>query len=270
SSEFPASSALRSAFAIALRSVFSMSRAMRFFVKRSVCSASSARCPRIKSITSRAFCGETRTNRVSAVPCICPSVCVGVAIVYPLSLCRSSAGSGWSGSPRSRRSGSPFERCLDGVALERPRGRKFAKLVAYHLFGDVNGDKLLPVVHGDRVSHHLRQDRRPPRPRLHHFLFVPRIHCFHFFAEMAVDKRPFLKRARHLSLVPLFFYPAQLHPLRAAHLAESEHRPGNAMRNRAKRAHKPSALRVRNLVHNHGPAGAAQAIKNLRRGSEPR
>ena len=39
----PESSALRSALAIALRNTFSMSCAMRFLVKRSVCSASSAR-----------------------------------------------------------------------------------------------------------------------------------------------------------------------------------------------------------------------------------
>src|ERR1700722_9085521 len=57
----------------------------------------------------------------------------------------------------------------------------------------------------------------------------------------------------------LFLHPAQLHPLRAAHLAESPHRSGDAVRLGAERADKPRALRVRNVLDDHRPARTADA-----------
>src|SRR5215470_2635258 len=53
-----------------------------------------------------------------------------------------------------------------------------------------------------------------------------------FFNERAMDS--------------LFLHPAQAAPLGAADFLEAAHRPGNAMRLRAKRADKPRALRIRN------------------------
>jgi len=69
-----------------------------------------------------------------------------------------------------------------------------------------------------------------------------------FFSERAIDS--------------LFLHSAQAAPRRAPHLLESSYRPRNAVRLRAKRAHKPRALRVRNPLHNHRPARLAQLVQN--------
>src|SRR5271154_5775947 len=65
-----------------------------------------------------------------------------------------------------------------------------------------------------------------------------------FFSERAIDS--------------LFLHSAQAAPLRAPHLLETSYRARNAVRLRAKRAHKPRALRVRNAFHNHSPAQLVQ------------
>src|ERR1700730_10814846 len=82
SSGAPASSALRSALAMALRKTFSMCLAARFGVKRSVCSAACAFCPRIRSITNRAFCGDMRTCRARACASIEPACGCSSAMAY--------------------------------------------------------------------------------------------------------------------------------------------------------------------------------------------
>src|SRR5689334_15473721 len=69
-----------------------------------------------------------------------------------------------------------------------------------------------------------------------------------FFSERAIDS--------------LFLHAAQAAPWRAPHLLETPHGPWNAVRLRAKRAHKPRALRVRNPFHNHRPARLAQLVQN--------
>ena len=45
--------------------------------------------------------------------------------------------------------------------------------------------------------------------------------------------------------------------------AESAHRPGDAVRDRAERAHKPGALRVRRFLHTDGPTGLAKPVQHL-------
>src|SRR5579871_336320 len=64
----------------------------------------------------------------------------------------------------------------------------------------------------------------------------------------------------------LFLDPAQFDPLRPAHFPKPTDRTRNAMRLRAERANKARSLRVRNLVHNHGPPRLAQPVHHLRRG----
>src|SRR5260370_1512037 len=74
-----------------------------------------------------------------------------------------------------------------------------------------------------------------------------------FFSERAIDS--------------LFLHSPQAAPWCPPHLLESSYRPGNAVRLRAERAHKPRALRVRNPFHDDRPARFAQLIQNrLRRG----
>src|ERR1700722_18408143 len=63
----------------------------------------------------------------------------------------------------------------------------------------------------------------------------------------------------------LFLHPTLLDPLGAAHFAEPADRPHHTMRNGTERAYKARSLRVRNVVHDHGPAGFAQPKEHLRR-----
>ena len=58
------------------------------------------------------------------------------------------------------------------VTLERARQRELAELVADHLFGDVHRHVLLAVVHGDRQTDEVGQDRRAARPGLDRLLVL--------------------------------------------------------------------------------------------------
>src|SRR5205807_5995995 len=60
------------------------------------------------------------------------------------------------------------------VALELAREAKLTQLVADHVLGDVHGNKFLPVVHRDRMSHHFGDDGRAPRPGAQNFFLVAR------------------------------------------------------------------------------------------------
>src|SRR5438067_7691322 len=107
------------ALAIADCSTFSTVGAIRLLVVRSVVSAAPAFCPRIRSTTRRAFCGEIRMYLASALACM-PSLEI-------LLLCRLRR------LLRSR---------LHRVAFERARGRELAQLVSDHVLGDIHGNKL--------------------------------------------------------------------------------------------------------------------------------
>ena len=65
----------------------------------------------------------------------------------------------------------------------------------------------------------------------------------------------------------LLFHPAAFHPLCAPQFLESAHRPRHAVRYRAKRTYKSSALGIRCFFHRHGPTRFAQPVKHLHRGS---
>src|SRR6476646_9205080 len=116
---------------MAERRTFSMDGAMRLLTARRMWMASPAFWPRIRSITRRAFCGEVRRYRASALACI-------VRLLRQFRrLLRGTRGSSARRASRSR--------CgrLGAVTLEYPGGRKFAQLVAHHVFGDVHRDELL-------------------------------------------------------------------------------------------------------------------------------
>src|SRR5438445_13500117 len=101
-------------------STFSTVGAMRLLVVRSVVIACPACWPRIRSTTSRAFCGETRMYLASAL--------ASMSLSPRLRLRRLSRLLG--SSRRCRR--------LHRVPLELPGGRKLAQLVPHHVLGDVN------------------------------------------------------------------------------------------------------------------------------------
>src|SRR5262249_35143990 len=80
---------------------------------------------------------------------------------------------------------------------ERPRRRELAELVADHLLGDEDGHVLAAVVDRDRVTDHLREDRRAPRPGADHVLLSGRVHRLDTPEQALVDEWPLLRAARH-------------------------------------------------------------------------
>ena len=83
------------------------------------------------------------------------------------------------------------------MALERTRERKFAELVADHVFVDVHRNVLTAVVDGDGQTNEFRKNRRTTRPGLERTLVAARLSGFDLLHEVPVDKRAFLQRARH-------------------------------------------------------------------------
>src|SRR5579864_3849579 len=175
------------ALAMADFSTFSTVGAMRLLVVFSVVIACPACWPRIKSTTSRAFCGETRMYLASALASMSLS---------PRLRLRLRRLSRLLGSSRCCRR-------LHRVPLELPGRRKLAQLVPHHVLGDVNRDELLAVVHGDGVPHELRQDGRAPRPGADHLLFSTGVHLVHLLFEVAVGEWSLFYRASHVLVLRL-------------------------------------------------------------------
>src|SRR6266478_8547156 len=160
--------------------------ATRFFVKANVFRASSTRRPLIRFSTSRAFCGETRMYRASARNSIVPS---------PRPLClrrrwrRRRYGSRSAGY--ARRFSCNLGRRFHRVPLELPGKAEFTQLMPHHVLGHIYRNEFPSVMHGNRMSHHLRNNRRAPRPRPQHFLLVARIHGSHLRRQVRIHERSF-------------------------------------------------------------------------------
>src|SRR5258706_4920076 len=154
-------SATCTAFAMAERSVFSMSRATDFLVKRRMERASAAFFPRIRSRTSPAFWAEVRMYF---------AVAFTSSMAISLGLRSAATGGGGraagAGGGRRRHLGHLLD--LGGVTLEMAGGRELAQLVAHHVLGDVDGDELPAVVDGQGVADHLRGAGGGTPPRLDH------------------------------------------------------------------------------------------------------
>src|SRR5579862_3514812 len=153
-----------SALAIAERRTFSMDGEMLLLVARRIWIASPAFCPRIRSITRRAFCGEVLRYRASALASITISL-------------------------RSRRLRRLLGGSLGRVSLEHPRRRKLAQLVSYHVLGNVHGDELLAVMHGQRMADEIGQNGRAARPGFHHFLLALHVHGLHLLHQVVIHER---------------------------------------------------------------------------------
>src|ERR671935_2627542 len=89
------------------------------------------------------------------------------------------------------------------MTAERPGRRELAELVTDHLLGDEHRHVLAAVVHRDRVSDHLREDRRGPRPGADHPLLVRRVHRLDAAHQPPLDERPLLRAPAHLFSLPL-------------------------------------------------------------------
>src|SRR5215469_6851653 len=169
------------ALAIAECRTFSTAGAIRLLVARSVLMAAPAFRPRIRSTTSRAFCGEIRMYRASAFASMS-------ALSFQQSAFR---------FPFSRRLGGLLRRRLHRMSLECPRGRKFAQLVSHHVFGNVHRNEFLAVMYRDGVPDELGQNRRTARPGAHYLLLVGRAEHRQLGFQMRVGERSLLNRSPH-------------------------------------------------------------------------
>src|SRR2546427_6145312 len=79
------------------------------------------------------------------------------------------------------------------MAAEGARRGELAELVPDHLLGHEHGDVLAAVVDCDRVTDHLREDGRGPRPSADHLLVAGLVHRLNPAQQPLLHERPFLR-----------------------------------------------------------------------------
>src|SRR5690242_9381356 len=264
SSGAPASSALRSALAMALRSTFSMCLAARFGVYFSVSSALCAFCPRIRSITSRAFCGDMRTCRASACASIEPgTICCPCAMAYPFGAGAAGAAAPGAAPPAGATPAAFSSAAFTPWPLNERVGENSPSLCPIICSVTYTGINFLPlctamvcpIISGTIVER---------RDQVFTTFFSLRVfNASTFSRKWPSTNGPFFNER---AMDSLFLHPPQAAPLRAAHFLEPAHRSRNAMRLRAERADKARALRVRNALNDYRPSRLAQLVQHrLRR-----
>ena len=92
---------------------------------------------------------------------------------------------------------------LATVSTELAGGGKLSELVAYHVFGNVNGDELVSVVHCYGVAYEIRADHRSTGPSLYHILLATLVHGENLLLERDSDEGTFLKRTTHIAILLL-------------------------------------------------------------------
>src|SRR5665213_720749 len=95
---------------------------------------------------------------------------------------------------------------LAGMELERPGGCELTQLVTDHRLGDVHRYVFPPIVDGNGVADHVRNDGGATGPRLDDLLVPGRVEDIHLLDEVVVDERTFFQAARHGVAFPLFPY----------------------------------------------------------------
>src|SRR5271163_428162 len=93
------------------------------------------------------------------------------------------------------------------MAMEGSRRREFTQFVTYHVLGAIDWNELVPVMHREGQSNHVRYDHRTARPRADNPLVTGRHRRINFLLQMAVDKRTLLQRAQRCSFNPVFRAP---------------------------------------------------------------
>src|SRR5713101_5815144 len=236
-----------------------MCLAARFGVYFSVCKASCAFCPRIRSITRRAFCGDILTCRASACAsinafCVCTS-----AMTYAFGAAGVAAAAGAAPPPAGANPAAFSSAAFTPWPLKERVGANSPSLcpiicsVTYTgmNFFPLCTAMVCPIMSGTIVE---RRD---------HVLIT--FFSFRVFSPSTFMRRwpstngPFFSER---AIDSLFLHSPQAAPLGPPHLLESPHRSGNTVRLRAERANKPRALRIRNPLHNDRPARFAQLVQN--------
>ena len=75
--------------------------------------------------------------------------------------------------------------------MEGPGQGEFAKLVANHVFSDVNRDELLAVVHRKSQTDEVREDRRTTSPSLDDFPVSTLLRVQDLRFDVIIDVRSF-------------------------------------------------------------------------------
>ena len=71
-------------------------------------------------------------------------------------------------------------------------GSKLTESVSYHIFCNIYRYVLAAVIYRDRVSYHLRKDRRRSGPGLYDFFVIGRVHVVDSLEELLFDEGAFL------------------------------------------------------------------------------
>jgi len=77
------------------------------------------------------------------------------------------------------------------VTTEGACGSELAKLVTYHVLGNINRDELVTIVHCKGVSHEVGRNHRSARPGLDHSLLSTLIHGVNLLLQFHADKWAF-------------------------------------------------------------------------------
>src|SRR5262249_16722058 len=85
----------------------------------------------------------------------------------------------------------PLGLLVGRVAMERPRRRELAELVADHVLADEHGDVLVAVMDAEGHPDELRQDGRAPAPDLDHLATAAGTGLFGLAQHEAVDEGAF-------------------------------------------------------------------------------
>src|SRR5262245_5969773 len=162
-------------------------------------SAVSTFLPRINCANRLSFCGETRRFRATALASLSDSTRSRFALPIVFAFAELSA------------SGRRF--CPDGllvaaVTVEGPCRRELTELVADHVFGDVDGNVLVPVVDAEGQADELRQDRRTPAPNADDRVTTRCAYGLRLLEQITVDERTFPNRACHVALLLTYPYGA--------------------------------------------------------------
>ena len=73
------------------------------------------------------------------------------------------------------------------VTTEGACGSELAKLVTYHVLGNINRDELVTIVHCKGVSHEVGRNHRGACPRLDHVLLATFVHSKYFLLKLDIN-----------------------------------------------------------------------------------
>ena len=78
------------------------------------------------------------------------------------------------------------------MATELASRSELSQLMSNHILCNVNRNKLISVVNGNRMTYEIRRNHRSARPSLDHVLLTAFIHSDDFLLEADFDIRTFL------------------------------------------------------------------------------